>query len=75
MLEVAPRLEVSEILVARRDLRQQKAPLRALRQLANERGAPLVLVPHLAGLDDGKPDRALEQAQVSVQAILGAIRR
>jgi Mrp family chromosome partitioning ATPase len=75
VLVAAPEIQATEILVARREVRQQKAPLHALRRIAAEHHAPLVLVPHLAGLNDGKPDRALEQAQVSVQAILGAVGR
>ncbi len=75
LLEAAPRLQVSEVVLARCEVHQSKAALGTLRQLASERGAPLVLVPHLANLDESKPDRALEQAQVSVQAILGAIGR
>src|SRR5581483_2114918 len=63
VLEAAPRLQTGEILVARHDVRGAKVPLRALRHLASERGAPLVLMPYVASLDEGKPDRALEQAQ------------
>ena len=49
--------------------------LRELRRIAGERRAPLVLLPHLPGLDAGKLDHAVEAAQVPVQAILGALRR
>ena len=44
-------------------------------RLADARRAPLVLVPHLSGLDAAKLAAAPEAAQVPVQAILGALRR
>ena len=75
VLDAAPRLPGKELVVARCDVRQGKAPLRELRRIAGERRAPLVLVPHLPGLDAGKLDRAVDAAQVPVQAILGALRR
>ena len=56
-------------------MRQAKAPLRDLRHLATELSAPLVLVPHLPELESRKPDRAVEAAQVPLQAILGALQR
>jgi len=75
VLDAAPRLSGRELIVARCDARQAKAPLRELRRIAGERRAPLVLIPHLPGLEATKPDRAVDAAQVPVQAILGALRR
>jgi MinD-like ATPase involved in chromosome partitioning or flagellar assembly len=64
-----------ELLLARRDARAPSAPLRELRHLAAQRHAPLVLVPHLPGLDAGRHDAALDAAQVPLAAILGALSR
>jgi MinD-like ATPase involved in chromosome partitioning or flagellar assembly len=75
VLDVAPRLPGKQIMVARAEVRQPKAPVRELRRIAAERNAPLVLVPHLPELEDRNPDRALEAAQVPIEAILGALRR
>ena len=75
VLEAAPPMAGKELIVARNDVRQAKAPLRELRRIAAERRAPLVLVPHLPGLDAGRLDARVEAAQVPVQAILGALRR
>ena len=75
VLQAAPEMAGKEIVVGRRDVRQPKAPLRELRRIAAERRAPLVLVPHLPALEGGRIDRALEGAQVALQAILGALRR
>jgi MinD-like ATPase involved in chromosome partitioning or flagellar assembly len=75
VLEASPPMAGKELIVARNDVRQVSAALRPLRQLAAERRAPLVLVPHLAGLDVGRLDACAEAAQIPVQAILGALRR
>jgi Flp pilus assembly CpaE family ATPase len=75
VLAAAPATAARELLIGRRDVRQSKAPLRELRRIANERPAPLMLVPHLPGLEAGRLDGAVEAAQVAVQAILGALER
>jgi hypothetical protein len=75
VLAAAPGGRGSQLLVARRDRRQTNAPVRELRRLAGQQGLPLVLVPDLPGLEDGNLPRAVDAAQVSVQAILGALRR
>jgi hypothetical protein len=64
-----------ELIVARNDVRQTRAPLHQLGRIAGERRAPLVLVPHLTGLDAGRLDDCAEAAEVPVHAILGALRR
>ena len=73
VLEAAPPMAGKELIVARNDVRQAQAPLRQLRRIAAERRAPLVLVPHLTGLEAGRIDACAEAAQVPVQAILGAL--
>jgi Flp pilus assembly CpaE family ATPase len=75
LLHAAPRMAGSELLVARRDVWQAKAPIKRLRRLAAERRATLVLVPHVNALEHGSADRALDEAQVAIQAILGATLR
>jgi MinD-like ATPase involved in chromosome partitioning or flagellar assembly len=75
VLDAAPRMAGKELIVARNDVRQANAPLRELRRIAVERRAPLVLVPHLSGLDADRLAAAAGAAQVPVQAILGALRR
>ena len=75
VLEAAPRTAAKELIVARNDVRQTRAPLRQLRRLAAERQALLVLVPHLTRLESGGIETCADEAQVPVQAILGALRR
>jgi hypothetical protein len=75
ILEAAPRMAGKELIVARNVERQVSATLRQLRRIATERRAPLVLVPHLAGLEARRIEACVETAQVPVQAILGALRR
>jgi hypothetical protein len=75
ILDAAPRFSGKELLVAHGDAGHTKAPLRVLRRVAGERRALLVLLPHLSRLDGGQVDGAVEEAQVPVQAILGALQR
>lgn len=64
-----------ELIVARRDEREPKAALGDLKRIAEERQAPLILVPHLPDLNTGNATNALETAQVSLQAIHGLLQR
>ncbi len=75
VLEAAPRTVAKELIVARNDVHQTRAPLRQLRRLAAERGALLVLMPQLARLESSGIEATADEAQVPVQAILGALRR
>ena len=75
VLGAAPVMAGNELIIARNDVRQSTAPLRELRRLAAERQASLVLVPHLTRLEAGGVEACVEEAQVPVQAILGAVRR
>jgi MinD-like ATPase involved in chromosome partitioning or flagellar assembly len=63
-----------ELIVARRDDREPRATLRALRALAERRRAPLVLLPQLGDVVE-RPQQALAEAQVSLQAIHGVLQR
>ena len=69
MLAAVPCLSSSELIIARHDERKQKAAMRELRQLAEQRQATLVLLPSLPDLATGHLDHAIELAQVSLQAI------
>jgi hypothetical protein len=47
----------------------ERPPFRALRELSERGGAPLVLVPEVGGLTDTGIDHAIDVAQVALQAI------
>jgi Flp pilus assembly CpaE family ATPase len=64
-----------ELIVARHDDRTPKTAMRDLRRLAEQRRATLVLFPSLPDLAIGQLQRALDRAQVSLQAIMGALTR
>jgi hypothetical protein len=64
-----------EIVVARNDHGAQSAPLARLAEIADDRGAPLVLVPRLDDLLDADTEAVLEQAGVALQALGGLLRR
>ena len=64
-----------ELLVARRDPNGGKPPMPALKRLASDRGASLVLMPFLRDIDKGWPDTALKQASVPIEAISAFLRR
>ena len=66
VLHAAPAPIGRELIVVRRD-GGRSAPVRALRELADRRGAPLVLMPAIADLDDAPA--ALAAAEVTLQAI------
>ena len=70
----APASPRRELLVACRAGKAAPGALRALRALAGERRAPLVLLPSLADRDR-KPAAALREAQVGLQALCGLVTR
>ena len=72
---INPYLLGRQLVIARRDERDTKAPMNRLKALAQQRGGPLILVPHLPDLLDARPAAALETAQVPLQAILGVLDR
>jgi hypothetical protein len=63
------------MLIARHEPSDRSTALRELRDLARKRRAPLILLPSLPELATGNTAAALEMAQVSLQAILGALAR
>jgi hypothetical protein len=71
---IQPGLAGRELVVARRDDREPTSALRALRALAAQRQAPLVLMPQIGHLLE-RPGRALKEAQVSLHAIHGVLQR
>jgi len=73
--QVNPSASATEIVVARCDPSQPKAPLRMLRGLAQQRHAPLVLMPAVGDMAETKLQEALEVSQVSLQAIHGQLAR
>ena len=73
--QINPSLSATEIVVARCDPSQPKAPLRMLRRLAQQRHAPLVLMPAVGDLAETKLQKALEVSQISLQAIHGQLAR
>ena len=72
---INPYLLGRELIVARHDGSARKPPLRELKRLAEGRQAPLVLLPSVPDVAAGDPRDALEIAQVSLQAIHGALTR
>jgi hypothetical protein len=72
---INPYLLGRELIVARHDDGERKAPVRELKWLAEHRHAPLVLLPSVPNLAAGDPREALEVAQVPLQAIHGVLAR
>ncbi|MGH2903319.1 MAG: hypothetical protein ACRDK7_07025 [Solirubrobacteraceae bacterium] len=62
-----------ELIVAR--AHAQRAPMRALRALAEQRGAPLVLMPRVRDLTGTPPLEVACEAALTLQAIGGLLRR
>ena len=62
-----------EVVVARRDGAERKPPADDLTALAAGRGARLVLMPDVPDLGEEPPARALDAAQLTLQAIRGVI--
>jgi MinD-like ATPase involved in chromosome partitioning or flagellar assembly len=72
---IEPFLPGCEIVCARRDKAEKKPPLKTLTEIADERVASLVLMPHIPDLASADPDDAVEAAQVPLHAIGGLLRR
>ena len=64
-----------EIVVARHDPAGRKAPIPQLTDLAAGRNAPLVLMPDVPDLAEQPQHEALEAVQLSLDALLMAVRR
>jgi MinD-like ATPase involved in chromosome partitioning or flagellar assembly len=68
-------LSCRELIVARAEASTPKPPVAALRDLAAERRAPLVLMPHVGDLAHTPVARAAEEADLTLQAIGWWLRR
>jgi MinD-like ATPase involved in chromosome partitioning or flagellar assembly len=75
VLEALDPVPGRELVIARRDTRERQARLTEIKALAARRSDTLILVPYLPDLTKTRPAVALEQAQVPLQAILGALQR
>jgi len=64
-----------EIVCARRDVSEKKAPMPELTQLADERVAPLLLMPHIPDLSGRDVDAAIAASDVALQAFVTLARR
>jgi Flp pilus assembly CpaE family ATPase len=64
-----------ELIVARPDASGHRPPTPVLKQLAAERAAPLVLMPHIPDLVEHPPEEALEAASVTLAAMEAVVRR
>jgi cellulose biosynthesis protein BcsQ len=64
-----------ELVLARPNAHQRKAPMTQLKRVAQERRATLILLPDLPDLATAATATAIEIAQVPLQAILGALSR
>lgn len=64
-----------ELLVARFDAGGRQPPLAELTELADSRHARLALMPHVPDLGEHPCEQALEEAQVTLEAITSLIRR
>lgn len=71
---IAP-LSRPEILVARADPAVSRPPVSLFADLADDRRAPLVLMPSLGDLSGAASDAPAERAQLALQAIGGVLRR
>lgn len=65
---------IPEAIVAR-SAGRGRAPLRELRRLAKQRGAPLILLPDLAAQDSATSRAAAERGQATLAALAGWLRR
>jgi Flp pilus assembly CpaE family ATPase len=68
-------LSCRELIVARAEVSTPKPPIAALRDLAAERRAPLVLMPRIGDLAHTPVARAAEEADLTLQAIGWWLRR
>jgi cellulose biosynthesis protein BcsQ len=72
---VVPFLPGQEIVCARRDASERKAPTDDLRDIAAERVGPLVLMPHIPDLASHSLSDALDHAETALHALAGVLRR
>jgi len=72
---VPPYLPGRETVVARHDASEHKPPMRQLTALADDRGGPLVLMPHIPDLAEAPDEDAFDAADIALQAIGAVLRR
>lgn len=65
----------TEVLLARHDAAGTRAPVSDLSDLAAQRAAPLVLMPHLHDLADTALDAVLDQARTTLQGLAVVLSR
>jgi Flp pilus assembly CpaE family ATPase len=63
----------TQLIIAR--AQQTRPPVGALQDIAEDRRAPLILLPHLQSAEQGLGAVAIEEAALSLQAIGGVLRR
>jgi Flp pilus assembly CpaE family ATPase len=71
---IAP-LSRPELLIARADPATRRPPISALANLADERRAPLILMPSIGQSSQGESDALIERAQQALQALGGVLAR
>jgi len=67
-------VDAAEVVCARHDLGDKRAPMSDLTALADRRGAPLALIPHIDEFERLDIDERIEQAAVAFQALAGVLR-
>jgi Flp pilus assembly CpaE family ATPase len=72
---VPPYAPGRETVVARHDAGERTPPMRQLASLADDRGGPLVLMPHIPDLAEAAHEDALDAADIALQAIGAVLRR
>lgn len=74
-LRITPAPHGAELVIARYDAGERKPPMRALKAIADARGGPLVLLPHVPDMAETDRKDALEAAEVTLQALGGLLHR
>lgn len=64
-----------ELVIARHDPGERKPPMRELKTLADQRGGPLVLLPHVPDLAETDRKDALDDVALTLQALGTLLRR
>jgi hypothetical protein len=75
LIDLFPPHAGREFVVARHDAAGRRTPMPELAALADERGGPLILMPHVADLAEDPSDAAVEEASVSLEAIRRLVQR
>ena len=76
VLQIVPcYLPGREAVVARHDAGERTPPMRQLASLADDRGGPLVLMPHIPDLAEAAHEDALDAADIALHAIGAVLHR